>query len=457
MRTKALNLWYSVRSSYWFVPTLMAFLAILLALVMVAIDMNLHPAWAQSIGRIFGNEPAGARLLLATISGSMMTVAGVVFSVTIVTLTLASSQFGPRLLTNFMRDTGNQVVLGTFIATFLYCLLVLLAVGRSTDGPFMPHLSIAVGLASALVSVGVLIFFIHHAAETIQVRSVIVKVSNDLNRVIDRRFPKEAEVHPSLNTQNNITQSFGGDGSPIAATRSGYLQAIDRDNLVKLAAEGDLVVFNQYQPGKFVVQGTALALVWPEEKLDEHLAARIRDRFFLGDDRTYEQDVEFAIDQLVEIGIRAISPAINDPFTAMMCIDRLGAALCQLTTRDFPPSSFVDENGKARLIEKPITFGALLDAALNQLRQYGRSNAAVTIRLLEILTVIAQRAAREEDTLALLRHAGMIRRDGKESLQEELDRQDVEERYQTFLEALQKQPEKAGRAFLDERRRTDDR
>jgi uncharacterized membrane protein len=445
MRTKAVNLWYTVRSSYWFVPMLMAFLAILLALSTLVIDMSLESAWVQSLKKLLGISPDAARLLLSTIAGAMMTVAGIVFSVTIVALTMASAQFGHRLIVNFMRDTSNQVVLGTFVATFLYCLLVLLAVSSGARSGFVPSISIVMSVVLALASAGVLIFFIHHAAEIIQAKSVIAMVNHDLHTLIHRVFPPESDGYSSPNPSGNSLENFESGGSPIAAANNGYLQAVDRDNLLKLAAEHGLILYSQYQLGKFVFQGSPLVLVWPEEKLDDHLAQKIRNSFILGDQRTYEQDVEFALDQLVEIAVRSLSPAINAPFTALMCIDRLGAALSHLTRRDFPPVHFVDEKGQLRLIEKPITFGALLNAAFNQIRQHGQANAAIIIHLLETPAVIAQRANREEDKSALLRHAMMVKRSAEENLSEELDRQDVEERYQAFLEALRQQPEKSGR------------
>jgi uncharacterized membrane protein len=225
---------------------------------------------------------------------------------------------------------------------------------------------------------------------------------------------------------------------------------------VKVAAENGLILSSQYRVGKFVIEGSPLLLVWPKEKLNRQLAEKLRNRFILGDQRTYEQDVEFAIDQLVEIAVRALSPAINDPFTAMMCIDRLGAALCQLATREFPSVEFADESGKLRLVGKPTTFASLVDTAFNQIRQQAGSHAAVIIRLLEVLAVIAERTAKEENRLALLRHAEMIRRSSEENLPEGLDRQDVEKRYQGFLEALKKSTIKQEGTYFDRRGKTID-
>jgi uncharacterized membrane protein len=456
MKAKALNVWYKIRSSYWFVPVLMASASVALAFITIIVDVRMRSEGIRSLAIIFGSDPDAARLLLATIAGAMATVAGVTYSIIIVTLTLASNQFGHRLLANFMRDIGNQIVLGIFIATFLHSLLVLLAVGHDINDPFIPYISIIVSVLLALVSVVVLIFFIHHATEVIQAKNLIARVSHDLNRVIDRVFPTESEDHLSSNTENNSSVNLEVDAAPIMATGSGYLQAIDWDNLVKVAAENGLILSSQYRVGKFVIEGTPLLLVWPKEKLNRQLAEKLRNRFILGDQRTYEQDIEFAIDQLVEIAVRALSPAINDPFTAMMCIDRLGTALSQLATREFPSVEFADESGKLRLVGKPTTFASLVDTAFSQIRQQAGSHAAVIIRLLEVLAVIAERTTREEDRLALLRHSEMIRRSSEENLPEGLDRQDVEQRYQGFQEALKKSTIKQEGTYFDRRGKTID-
>jgi uncharacterized membrane protein len=181
MKAKALNVWYKIRSSYWFVPVLMASASVALVFITIIVDVRMRSEGIRSLAIIFGSDPDAARLLLATIAGAMATVAGVTYSITIVTLSLASNQFGHRLLANFMRDIGNQIVLGIFIATFLHSLLVLLAVGHDTNDPFMPYISIIVSVLLALVSVVVLIFFIHHAAEVIQAKNLIARVSHDLN------------------------------------------------------------------------------------------------------------------------------------------------------------------------------------------------------------------------------------------------------------------------------------
>ncbi|MEX0998785.1 MAG: DUF2254 domain-containing protein [Thermodesulfobacteriota bacterium] len=184
-------LWYNVGSSFWFLPALMVASSIAFSFIMIYVDANIvKVSGIESLGWIYENKPEGARALLSTVAGSMITVAGVVFSITIVALTLASTQYGPRLLGNFMRDKGNQVVLGTFIATFTYCLLILRTIRGGEDSSFIPHLSVTIGVLFAIFSISVLIYFIHHAATSIQASNVISGVSKNLKHTIDLTFPE---------------------------------------------------------------------------------------------------------------------------------------------------------------------------------------------------------------------------------------------------------------------------
>jgi uncharacterized membrane protein len=441
MKTRLRNLWEALRSTFWLVPALMTLGAAALSFALIALDEAVRSRVIQEVGWFWAGGPEGARELLSTVAGSMITVAGVVFSVTIVALSLASSQFGPRLLRNFMRDTGNQVVLGTFIATFVYCLLVLRTVRGDDSGPFVPAVAITVGLALAMASLGVLIYFIHHVAASIQVTHLITVVSQDLLYAIDRLFPEKlGHGDPQLHGRPpvaHLPERFERQVRPVDGTRSGYLQAIDSEGLMRLATEYDLIVHINHRPGHFVVQGGALATVWPGARLDERLAEEIRDAFLVGNERSLTQDVEFAVDQLVEVAVRALSPGVNDPFTAMACVDRLGEALCRFAER-LPPSPLrYDDDGRLRVIAYPFTFADVTAAAFNQIRQYGRASAAVTIRLLEAMANVADYTAREEDRAALLQQASMVRRGSQKAIPEEWDRQEVEARYRTVVKALE--------------------
>jgi uncharacterized membrane protein len=443
MKTRLLHFWESVRTSFWFIPALMVFSAVALSMIMIVIDSRLSLDGYRGFAFAYTGGPDGARSVLSTIAGSMITVAGVAFSVTIVALTLASSQFGPRLLRNFMKDTGHQVVLGTFIATFMYCLLILRTVHGVGDQVFVPSLSVTFAVVLALVNVGVFIYFIHHVAGSIQADQVIASVYGELVEHMKQLFPEELGYEREAGGPDRVAQKPEMDGNRhihrLRISQSGYLQAIESDSLLTLATQHDLVFHLHYRPGKFIVPGSTLVTVQCPERLEDELAEQIVDAFILGAQRTPEQDAEFAIHQLVEVAVRALSPGINDPFTAIACIDRLGSALCCLTNRAFPSPYRYDDEGRLRVIAKPITFGGITKAALDQIRQHGRSSVAVTIRLLETLHLIAVQTRHPDQRQALLRQAHMLERGSRDAFSEEEDREDVHQRYHAVLDALTEQ------------------
>jgi uncharacterized membrane protein len=359
----------------------------------------------------------------------MITIAGVVFSLTLLTLSLASTQFGPRLLRNFMRDLANQAVLGSFVATFLYCLLVLRTIRHGDEGAFVPHLSITVGVLLAVASIGVLIFFVHHVSSSIQVDQVIAGVFEELKVAIDRLFPDrlgEEDERPLA----RLPERFEREAQEVRADADGYLQVIDGDRLLSLAGTRDLVVRLEHRPGHYLLARGVLARVLAPAPLDDELERELREAFVLGPQRTPTQDVEFSVDQLVEIAVRALSPGVNDPFTAIRCVDRLGSALCRLAERAIPSPYRHDREGHLRVVAFPTAFRDLLAASFDQIRQYGRSSAAVTVRLLEVIAAIADCARRRDDLAALRQHAMMIERGSRDGLPEESDRADVAARYQ---------------------------
>ncbi len=433
MKLRLIRIWDQLRTNYWFMPAVLSLAATALAFVSIEADRAVKGTQVERWWAYQGGAD-GARSVLSTIAGSMITVAGLVFSITIVALTLASSQFGPRLLRNFMRDTTNQVVLGTFVATFLYCLLVLRTVRGGESNSFVPHISVAIGVLLAVASLIVLIYFIHHIAVSIQANRVVTSVSSDLLASIDSMFPERSEDEGRKKnaaiTEELSSKRFIEQGGSVVANRTGYLQILDYDSLVALACEHDIILEIYYRPGHFIVQGSLAARCLPAKALTEELVKSINNRFLMGNERTPTQDPEFAVRQLVEVALRALSPGINDPFTAMNCIDWLSAALSRLSQREMPTMFYYDKNEQLRVIATPITFQGLVEAAFNQIRQIGRSNEAVTIRMMEALAVVIAQVHRPEDRKALGLQALMIWRGSQESLPEESDRADVAARYE---------------------------
>ena len=447
MRGQFFKYWNRVRSGFWFLPGVMAGVAVALALMSVSVDEPLTEWLALNWGWTFTGGAEGASALLGIVAGSMITVAGVVFSMTLVTLSLASSQLGPRLLRIFMRDTSTQVVLGTFIATFLYCLLVLRTIRRAEEVVFVPHLSVTLGVILAIASVGVLIFFIHHVSVSIQANEIAARIGRELIEKIDHLFPghigRRVPRSPTEPPDSGFLEAFDREARPVVADGDGYLQFIDGEALLALAVEEDLVLRLERRPGDYVVAGGPLALVWPGTRVTDRLTDQVQSLFVLGHQRTFDQDIEFGVNQLVEIAVRALSPGLNDPFTAMTCVDHLGSALCRLASRDMPSPYRQDRQNQLRVIAPGTTFEGVVDAAFDQIRQFGRASAAVTIRLLETIAVVAGFVHRPEDRATLLRHAEMIARGASEGLPEAADRRAVEERWQAVSQLCE--PADAGR------------
>jgi uncharacterized membrane protein len=440
MKIRLLTLWESLRTSFWFLPALMTACAVALSFLMVFIDRRVDLSTDHILGFLYSGGPEGARLVLSTIAGSMITVAGVTFSITIVALTLASSQFGPRMLRNFMVDRGNQVVLGTYISTFVYCLLVLRTVRTVEGEDFVPSISVAIAILLALAGIAVLIYFIHHVSTSMQADQVILAVGLEMEEKMRRLFPEESREGSGQGGVGEAGRRHAEESHPhstdIPAGGSGYLQAVDHGRLLEIASEDDLFVNLPYRPGDFIVAGSTLLTVRSREALDEGHAGRLVRALIVGPQRTPEQDPEFAVHQLVEVAVRALSPGINDPYTAMSCVDRLSSALCFLCGREFPSPHHYDEESILRVVSKPETFTGIINAAFDQIRQYGRDSVAVTIRLLEALETVAGQARTREQRDAVLRQADMILQGSIEALHGGHDVEDVRERYQAVLDTL---------------------
>lgn len=445
MKTYLLNVWDTWRSSYWFVPTLFAVGAVLLSLTVPLLDGSIaQSGWSQP--EWIRTTTPTARATLSAMAGAMMAVTGTVFSITIVTLSLTSQQFGPRLLRRFMYDLPTQVTLGVFLSTGLYCLLVLRIVEHHEGGAGAPHLSVLVAVMLSVLSMAMLIVFIHHVAMLIQAPHVVAAVTRDLDDAIARLFPEEigdAVDDEQRNNDHGRDQAARlGENYPVVrSTQDGYIQAIDMDSLMRMACERDLLLRLHSRPGNFISTGSPLADVWTcgEPSAEDwnvgDLTATLNETVIVGIRRTPRQDVECAIEELVEIAVRALSPGINDPFTAMNCIDRLGAALGRLSERKLPTVYRCDGEGSLRIIVRTVSFANAVDAAFNQIRQYGHNSVAVTIRLLEALASVAEHVQRDEDRDVVKLHAEMVSRHA-ESFSEEHDKGEIFERLQRVYSLL---------------------
>ena len=393
----------------------MAFAAVLLAGGMIWLDSYEGSGWMDRFAWLYASRPSGARQVLSSIGGSMITVAGTVFSVTIAAVVYASGQYGPRLLSNFMSDRGNQFTLGTFIATFLYCLLVLRTVRSPEESGgvgFVPNLALLVGVLLALCSIAVLIFFIHHVPSKIHINSVIKDVGDRLLKEIDDRFPSFIGDSPAAEDDDDhrkpatfrkdAAEKDGEQRRLIPAKDTGYIEVIDDGGLLEQAIKHDLVLRLQYQPGDFVHVGRALLEAWPPERCDKDAVKALRGAFSVGSRRSALQDLRFLIDELVEIAARALSPGVNDPFTAITCLDWLSAAFSDLAGRQLPSPLRVDDDGALRVIAHPVTFDSLVDRGFGALVQYCATDMVAALGYIRALGEVSLDCD-DPDRLATLR------------------------------------------------------
>jgi len=423
-----------LRTNLWLVPAIEVAIAAILFGCTYALDRAAYdgvfavPGWAISGG------PDVARTVLTAIAAAVITVVGVVFSIVIVAMTLTSTQFGPRMLRNFIRDRGTQLTLGTFVATFVYAVLALGSVGQGSHGPFVPHISVTVTLALMLADLAVLIYFLHHIARQIQLPEVIASIARDLQQAIELQAGDSAEGRADAAEASAMIAGLGGGSGIVAAPRSGYLQYIEHGTLVGIATEANAVIHVLFRPGHFIVAGQQYASVWPAEAADvvvrELAAAHVT-----GPYRTLTQDVSFGVDQLVEICLRALSAAVNDTFTALTCIDWIGDSLCKVAGRWQPTRVYRDTTGAVRVITTEATWERLVQRACDKVRQSSAGMPAVMIRQLGALAKVVERTPAGRERQVLLDQADMIERLSGATVGEAADRADITRAYALVVTA----------------------
>lgn len=393
-------LWARLLGSLWFVPGAIVLGAMALAVGMVELSAHVDAEALARWPRVFGASAESSRAMLSAIASSMITVAGVTFSITMVAVTQASSQYTPRILRNFMRDRANQVVLGAFVGIFAYCLVVLRTIrGGGDEGRFVPSLAVLVGVLLAIVGIGVLIFFVHHIASTLQASGIVARVTRETIAVVERVFPeavgddaRDGEAAAAL----RAGVPAGARAVPSPAT--GYVQRVDGAGLLRVGRERDVVVRMERGVGDFVTEGAPLAWIVRRERpaggagagdpAPDATAPVVAALFVVSSYRTVDQDPAFGVRQLVDIALKALSPGINDSTTAVTCVDYLGAILARVAARGIEAPSR-SEGGVLRVVARGPTFETLLRAAIDEVRQNARGDVSVFARLFETLELVA--------------------------------------------------------------------
>ena len=405
--------------TFWLVPGGMVLAGILLALALLGVDRSGHlPAWLTDSNWLYNGGGTGARTLLGAIASSTIGVAGTVFSITIAALSLAAGQMGPRLLRNFTRDRGVQMTLGAFLGTFSYALMVLRSVRTQEEGPFTPHLALTFGILLAFACVATLVYFVAHMANRINVDTVVELVSDDVRAAMQSTVTDKAQAEPP-------PAAFWSNATTIVDSRRGYLQQLDEEGLADWAAKNGTALRLLARKGDYVFPGAPIALMSVQVPEAEEA---VRKATALGTTRGSAGDAEYAVRQLVEVAVRALSPGINDPHTAISVLDRLGAALCDLAGTTLP-SGVTLRDGTVALVVPSVTYRSLADVMFHMIRQNAAGSTAVLIRLLDVLTAVI---ACEHDTSrrdVLARHADLAWADAQRNIANESDLADVQRRH----------------------------
>lgn len=415
-----------LEEAFWLIPALLAAGGVIAALGLIKLDRaSVAPQWLLE-DWLYDGGAIGARTLLGAIAASTIGVAGTAFSITIAALSVAAGQMGPRLLRNFTRDRGNQTTLGVLVGTFCYALVALRSVRAESEGLFVPHLTLAVGIGLAFVCVAMLVYFVDHMARRINVDTVIDLVSADLNEAIKRLTADQPQPEPPA-------ESFWSNAVSVSDKRQGYLREIDEHGLATWARERKVAVRLLVRPGDYIIPGAPIALVHPETKEAEEA---VHNATALGSNRAGSSDLRFAVRQLVDVAVRALSPGVNDPHTAISALNCLGAALCTIVPLHLPTGVHLDEGGRPLLVVPYVQYDKLLDSMFHMIRQSAAGQPAVLIRHLEILALVAGVERDGKRRAGLARHAALIFEDANRSIGSPSDMKDLQERYDRFIEAV---------------------
>ncbi|WP_426061086.1 DUF2254 domain-containing protein [Hymenobacter sp. B1770] len=441
------RLWLNLNASLWFLPVLMVLVFLGLAYGLVHIDPSVTKEWERDYPLLFGAGAEAARSMLAALATSMITVAALIFTLTLTTLAQVSSQYSPRVIWTYMRDRGNQVVLGSFVGIFAYCLVVLRTIRGTGKEEFLPSLAIAFALVLALLSIGVLIYFIHHIASSIDASNIVQHIMHDTKEAMGQLFPTETgQAADDSEVQQLDERADERTWHTVPALVSGYLQSVDDQLLLRVAREWHCVVRMELAPGSYVAEGSPLVSVAPEDReaaLPAKVDQQLHRAYVIGSQRTIEQDAGFGLRQIVDIALKALSPGVNDTSTAIVCIDHLGDLLAYLGCRDLGTRlrSEEPENRVLLLSDRP-SYASYVSTAFDQIRISGSANVAVLLRLLSTLHMVARRTPSPARRRVLHQQSELIADTAERKLDTEYERNQVREQLAKLWPLLE-QPQAA--------------
>lgn len=431
MKSKLLNLLSSIHASFWYYPLLMSIIVTLLSIITLHLDAWIQPKWFEIL---WFHNPEGARALLTIIASSMVTVISVTFSMTIIAVSFAGSHIGPRLITNFMRDRTNQITLGVFVATFLFCILILRSVvGTNTDDlTFVPQISLFMAFILTLCSIVVLIYFFHHIPESINMSNVIARVGNELYRQIDTLFPfnigKERDQ-----TATGIPETFQKYQKTITADQYGYIRVLDGDTLISLAKNYNVIIQLKEPVGKFITPHTDLLHIYSSESIPDSLDKECLNTFAYGYQRNQEQDTIFLIHQLIEIIGRALSPGINDPYSAMTAMNWLQLSLEKISCQKQASPYRYDDDDHLKLIVPVLSFSDFCEIIFCGIQAYVCRERNSCFHMMRMMVNLHDNLNNNEHKITLASHANELKKAALECLPVEADRRAIEHLYLTYF------------------------
>jgi uncharacterized membrane protein len=424
------RLWLNLNASLWFLPVLMVCVFLALAYGLVLLDQRIGHSWEKDYPLLFGAGAEAARSMLSALASSMITVAALIFTLTLTTLAQVSNQYSPRVIWTFMRDRGNQLVLGTFLGIFAYCMVVLRTIHGQEREKFVPSLAIAFGLVLALLSIGVLIFFVHHIASSIEVSNIVQHLRQDTRQAMERLFPTTTgQAADDDEAQTLQAEAAHKQWHTIPALVTGYIQSVDDKQLLRAARERQCTVRMELAPGSFVAEGAPLVSVALQDGatgLPPDLDKQLHQAYVIGNQRTIEQDAGFGMRLIVDIAMKALSPGVNSTSTAIICIDHLGTLLAYLGNRRLGERlRSEDKEDRVLVIAKVPTYADYVTTAFDQIRSNGAANAAVLLRLPNALQLVAGRTPALSRRQVLRQQGELISEVAERKLDTEYERAQV--------------------------------
>ena len=425
-----------LRASLWFVPVVMIVFSVALAIGLIEIDSRVEAEWLGEFPRLFGLGADGSRGMLTAIASSMLTVAALAFSLTLNSVAQASVQFSPRIFRNFMRDRANQFVLGYFVSVFAFCLIVLRTIRGGDELKFVPSLAVMIGLSLALGGILVLIFFIHHIADSLQITTILDNITDETKKSIERLFPEKLGEAASEDEKYETWRAESvKNWIPVAAPQPGYVQSVDEEGLLDYAAEHNLLIKMRLSIGRFAGTGAVLAefapdtesarkIASPRGNIENETIEKVARFFTLDRHRTVEQDAAFGIRQIVDIALKALSPGVNDTTTAVECIDNLSEIVGEIVRRRLP-THVRSKSGVPRVLTVAPNFETYVETAFDQIRVSGKANRAIFERLLSSIGFVAERSIDVNRRAVLRQQIDLIGEFAEQTLETEYEKEKI--------------------------------